>query len=164
MPVSRAVRSTTLLPALLVASALVVGCTADGHRLTRTALDPASPAALAAAAEDYRAACAPCHGVDGRGTGPVAASLKTPPADLTRLAARHGGTFPHDDVVAVIAGERAIDAHGTREMPIWTIRLGAGDGATAVASIDARRRIAMLARYLATLQQPPARRGDAQNP
>ncbi len=141
-----------LSSALLVASALASGC-AD-HRLAAATLDPSSPGALAAAAEDYRAACAPCHGVDARGTGPVAASLRQPATDLTRLAARNGGTFPYDDTVAVIAGERAVDAHGTREMPIWSLRFGAASGATAVASIDARRRVALLARYLATLQRP----------
>jgi mono/diheme cytochrome c family protein len=31
----------------------------------------------------YRDNCMSCHGVDGRGTGPLAKSLKHPPADLT---------------------------------------------------------------------------------
>lgn len=109
---------------------------------------------MAAAAEDFRAACAPCHGSDARGAGPVAGSLRRPPADLTLLAARRGGAFPFDETVAVIAGERAIDAHGTRAMPIWSFRLGGGDAASAVASIDAQRRVDMLVRYLATLQRP----------
>ncbi|MCC6765686.1 MAG: cytochrome c [Deltaproteobacteria bacterium] len=141
--------------ALAVAAALALagGCARPG-RFDPTRLDPTSPASLAAAAEDFRAACAPCHGADARGTGPVAASLRQPPTDLTLLATRRGGIFPFDDTVAVIAGERAIDAHGTRVMPIWSFRLGGGDAASAVASIDAQRRVDMLARYLATLQRP----------
>ena len=31
----------------------------------------------------YANQCVSCHGVDGQGTGPVAASLRHPPADLT---------------------------------------------------------------------------------
>jgi len=31
----------------------------------------------------YRDNCVACHGIDGRGTGPLAKSLKHPPADLT---------------------------------------------------------------------------------
>ncbi len=133
--------------------ALGLGCARPGHFDPAT-LDPTSAAALAAAADDYRTACAPCHGIDGRGTGPVAASLKRPPADLTLLAVRHGGTFSFDDTVAVITNARAIDAHGTRAMPVWNIRLGGGDAASAVASIAEQRRIDMVARYVATLQRP----------
>lgn len=139
--------------ALLAALGLGAACTQPG-RFDPERLDPTSPAALASAADDYRTACAPCHGADGRGAGPVAASLKRPPADLTLLAAAHGGTFPFADTVALISGERAIDAHGTRAMPVWSIRLGGGDAASAVASIAEQRRIDMLARYVATLQRP----------
>lgn len=152
--IGRGLRWAALASLVAVAgSILLAGCARPGHFDPDT-LDPASPAARAAAAADYRAACAPCHGVDARGTGPVAPSLKRPPTDLTLLAARHGGTFPFDDTVAVIAGERAIDAHGTRAMPIWSTRLGSGDAASAVASIAEQRRIEMMARHLATLQRP----------
>ena len=37
--------------------------------------------------EMYVTYCAACHGVDGKGNGPVASSLKTAPTDLTQLAA-----------------------------------------------------------------------------
>jgi mono/diheme cytochrome c family protein len=140
--------STTLLA--LVATALL-GCGA--RRLATSALAPPGPEALAAAGDDYRAACASCHGLDARGLGPEAAKLVPPPPDLTLLAARHGGIFPTDDVVAVITGEREIAAHGPRAMPVWSDRLGSGDAATAAASIYTRRRVEMLARYLSTLQR-----------
>lgn len=143
-------------PALVSLGCVLVfalGCSRPGRFDPKT-LDPTSPAALAAAADDYRAACAPCHGADGRGAGPRAATLQPAPTDLTLLAARHGGVFPFDDTVAVITSERAIDAHGTRAMPVWNIRLGGGNAASAVASIAAQRRVEMLARYVATLQRP----------
>lgn len=138
-------------------AAFALGCSA--HR----GAGPIASDTVATAAEDFRAACAPCHGSDARGDGPVAASLRTPPPDLTRLAARHGGTFPFGTVVATIAGEpgstaegRApIAAHGTRQMPVWSLRFGSDTSATAVASISARRRVDALARYLETLQRLP---------
>jgi mono/diheme cytochrome c family protein len=99
----------------------------------------------------YLRSCAPCHGEDARGTGPVASALKTPPPDLTLLADRHGGRFPRDEVIAIIAGERDIRAHGTREMPVWSQRFGNGLGA--VASVYTRRRLGLLADHLASIQR-----------
>lgn len=64
--------------------------------------------------------CAPCHGRSGRGDGPVGAALKTPPRDLTALAARNGGTFPRADVLAFVTGtSRTLPAHGPSDMPVW---------------------------------------------
>lgn len=48
--------------------------------------------------------CSGCHGADARGGGPAAAGLDPPPADLTRIAARNGGTFPEDWVMSTING------------------------------------------------------------
>jgi mono/diheme cytochrome c family protein len=107
------------------------------------------------AARDFLDACAPCHGAGGRGDGPVAPALRVPPPDLTRLAARHGGAFPRAYVIDVIAGERGVVAHGSREMPVWSQRFApSAAGATAAAALYARRRLAMLARHLETLQRP----------
>ena len=47
--------------------------------------------------------CAPCHGYDGKGSGPVAGTLKTTPPDLTELATRNGGAFPADRIAAFLA-------------------------------------------------------------
>jgi mono/diheme cytochrome c family protein len=54
--------------------------------------------------EMYAAYCAACHGKDGKGDGPVAAALKTPPADLTILARQHAGKFPSIQVHRAITG------------------------------------------------------------
>ncbi|MGY3583152.1 mono/diheme cytochrome c family protein [Bradyrhizobium sp. USDA 4341] len=82
--------------------------------------------AAAAHAEDadvgkaeFQASCASCHGVDGKGKGPVAGQLKVPPADLTALAKNNNGVFPITAVYEAIDGRRTISAHGTHEMPIW---------------------------------------------
>ena len=68
----------------------------------------------------YKGYCASCHGVDGKGSGPMAEWLKIRTPDLTRLAVREGGRFPMARAQRVISGEESITAgHGTREMPIW---------------------------------------------
>jgi len=67
----------------------------------------------------YRRHCAACHGLDGRGDGPLADSLDVRPADLTTLARRNDGDFDDAEVMAVIDGRRAVAQHGPREMPVW---------------------------------------------
>jgi mono/diheme cytochrome c family protein len=68
----------------------------------------------------YKAYCAVCHGNNAKGSGPMAPSLKVPPPDLTRIAARNGGKYPFMKVQRIIAGEDAIQSgHGSREMPVW---------------------------------------------
>jgi mono/diheme cytochrome c family protein len=68
---------------------------------------------------EFRQYCAPCHGMDGTGDGPVAASLKTKPANLTMVAKNNGGVFPTKEVYDTITGNTVVAGHGTREMPIW---------------------------------------------
>jgi mono/diheme cytochrome c family protein len=68
----------------------------------------------------YTAYCAVCHGKDGKGSGPMATSLKIAPPDLTRIAAHNSGKFPLARLQKVISGEEPIaGGHGTREMPVW---------------------------------------------
>lgn len=68
--------------------------------------------------EVYLSHCASCHGVDGKGNGPIASSLRTPPSDLTTIALRYGG-FHESEVAAAIDGRRTVAAHGPRGMPVW---------------------------------------------
>lgn len=79
---------------------------------------PIHPVKGASVYQDY---CASCHGVDGRGRGPVSKALRAEVPDLTTLARRHGGKFPADDVKETIAfGDgKLIPAHGSKDMPIW---------------------------------------------
>jgi mono/diheme cytochrome c family protein len=67
----------------------------------------------------YKQYCAACHGADGKGRGPAASSLNTRPADLTTLAKRHDGKFPHDYVSGVLRFGQGYSAHGSSEMPVW---------------------------------------------
>src|SRR5438477_3610776 len=50
----------------------------------------------------YASYCAPCHGADARGNGPVAGALKTPPTDLTLLAKANHGKYPENHIVSVL--------------------------------------------------------------
>lgn len=106
---------------------------------------------------EYEVACMPCHGVDGKGDGPRAASLAKPPADLTRIAARHGGSFPRQQIAETIDGRAQVAAHGPRDMPVWGERYRKPvDRGEAVRRIDgeARARIDALVDYLAAIQKP----------
>ena len=67
----------------------------------------------------YRAYCASCHGKDGKGNGPVAASLKATVPDLTIITLGNDGNFPAARMKRIIVGEGMIASHGSREMPIW---------------------------------------------
>jgi mono/diheme cytochrome c family protein len=98
-------------------------------------------------AEMYRGYCAPCHGAKGLGDGPVASSLKTKPADLTRLTATNKGQFPAQRVAMVLEFGVVVPAHGSTDMPTWgsTFRV-IGDEAAV------RERVTALTRYLETIQ------------
>jgi mono/diheme cytochrome c family protein len=70
----------------------------------------------------YAQYCSACHGSAGKGDGPLAASLRRAPADLTQIAARNGGKFDEAALMSVIDGRRAVAEHGPREMPVWGAR------------------------------------------
>ncbi len=67
----------------------------------------------------YRRYCASCHGLTGKGDGPVAELFKVRPADLTRLAERYGNEHLVDTVQQAIDGRRPVQAHGEKDMPVW---------------------------------------------
>ena len=105
----------------------------------------------------YRFYCATCHGVDGKGKGPVASALRVAPADLTLLARRDGGTFPRDRIFAFVAngGSTASGAHGSKEMPIWGPIFFALDPSDTRAVM----RIENIVQYLESIQ---AKKGERQ--
>jgi mono/diheme cytochrome c family protein len=92
--------------------------------------------------------CAACHGADGRGAGPAAATLKTGPSDLTQISRAHDGKFPFLKVVGFIDGETPVPAHGSFEMPVWgrIFRWKTGD-------YGARSQIYALAQYIESIQE-----------
>jgi len=73
---------------------------------------------------EYRSSCSACHGIEGKGDGPLRKELKTPPTDLTVLAKNNNGVFPYDMVYETIDGRHTVASHGTREMPAWGYRFG----------------------------------------
>jgi mono/diheme cytochrome c family protein len=99
----------------------------------------------------YSLYCLSCHGKTGKGDGPVAATLKVPPTDLTRLASAHGGKFPADRVYARIDGREPVIAHGPSDMPVWGMSFQ-DPGKVANQEPMVQNRIHDLVAYLATLQ------------
>jgi mono/diheme cytochrome c family protein len=97
----------------------------------------------------YATYCAPCHGVDGKGNGPVAPALKTMPANLTVLSRDNGGVSPSEHVIGVLEHGVGIPAHGTAQMPVWGPTLGKIDQGY---HLTTPLRINNLSKYLETLQ------------
>jgi mono/diheme cytochrome c family protein len=93
--------------------------------------------------------CAPCHGVDGKGRGPVAAALKSQPADLTVLSRNNQGKFPSAHVVTVLQYGSELPAHGSKDMPIWGPLF---DKMNQANPQERELRISNLSRYLESIQ------------
>jgi len=99
--------------------------------------------------DSFQMYCASCHGQTGHGDGPVATELRTHPADLSILAQRNAGAFPRDRVRRLVAGDAAVSAHGTSEMPVWGLMFRMFESDARV-----RERIENLLTYLESLQKP----------
>jgi mono/diheme cytochrome c family protein len=112
----------------------------------------AQEAALAAAGSEYYAQyCAACHGISGKGDGPAAPALITPPPDLTALSKRYGEPFPGLLVAKNIDGSVGVAAHGSTEMPVWGRRFRREEAGPDSAL---RGRILLLVEYLRSIQKP----------
>jgi len=116
------------------------------------AADQQPPTGSEAGRMIFSTICVSCHGKDARGGGPVAASLKTKPANLRLIARRRNGSFSHDEIGEYIDGRKAPLAHGTREMPVW------GDSLATAAPEPEReqrrkQRIEEVVAYLKTIQE-----------
>ncbi len=135
-------------------------------RVFRTALSAALSTAMlcgiAQAEEDtigsdeYRISCLNCHGVGGRGEGPLAKFLTVKPTDLTSLAKNNGGEYPYLKVFLMIDGREDVAAHGDRSMPVWGNRYRK-DAETAYGPFGGEEvvhgRILELVYYIHSLQQ-----------
>jgi mono/diheme cytochrome c family protein len=110
---------------------------------------PVKPISPASGPEMYKAYCAVCHGMTGKGNGPAAEALKVPPSDLTTLAKRNGGRYPSDHVRSAIQGDLRLAAHGSKEMPVWGElfwRMSQGH------SSEVQLRVSNLNQYIESLQ------------
>jgi mono/diheme cytochrome c family protein len=111
---------------------------------------PMTATSPSSGAEMYKAYCAVCHGVDGKGNGPAASALKVPPTDLTKLSQNNGGKYPDMKVAATIRGEGNIAAHGTPEMPVWgQLFWSVSHGHES----EVQQRVANLTKYIQSLQE-----------
>ena len=102
----------------------------------------------------YQRFCASCHGLNGRGDGPVASSLAVEVPDLTRFSRRHGEYFDRALVEQIIDGRHVIAAHGTRTMPVWGEDLSRAYLGDPNAERATRLAIVRLADYVWMLQKP----------
>ena len=137
----------------LMAAGLVLALAAAGAGGQRSTADisPTLANPSLVGADTYAFYCAPCHGKDGKGRGPIADALKTLPADLTKLSARNGGPFPKDRVRAFVTNgeQNPIPAHGTSAMPVWGPTFRALDPNDKVVSV----RIFNVVGYLESIQK-----------
>jgi mono/diheme cytochrome c family protein len=102
----------------------------------------------------FREQCASCHGSGAKGDGPVATALKVPPADLTTIAKRAGGTFPAARIAYIIAFGENVSSHGTQAMPVWGRKFTDEGGGGRRGGLHSRRAVVELVRYLRSIQQP----------
>lgn len=110
---------------------------------------PMTATSPASGPEMYKAYCAVCHGIDGKGNGPAASALKAAPTDLTQLTKNNAGKFPDLKVASTIRGEGNIAAHGTPEMPVWgQLFWGMSHGHEG----EVQQRVANLTKYVESLQ------------
>jgi mono/diheme cytochrome c family protein len=128
---------------MLTAAIALSGCVPFGPKEANT-----TPAM------DFADYCSACHGAAGDGKGAAAEGLAKKPADLTRLSARNGGTFPTTRVMAQIWGYTGKKGDGV--MPDFSdllhgqmVPYDGGDGIETPTPI----RLVALAEYLETLQK-----------
>jgi len=100
----------------------------------------------------YMQYCASCHGVSGRGDGPLAHLLTTPPTNLRRLSERYGNPLPEEKIAPFIDGRADVKAHGPRDMPVWGRRFNLEDQGS---ERPAKDLIAKLVAYLQSIQTGP---------
>ncbi len=125
----------------------------SGLAVSSSAAEPSDPMLAEVGAGMFKQYCASCHGMTGEGDGPVAGSLKKPPADLTRIAARRGGKFPDAEISRWIDGRFDAPAHGTREMPVWGRQFQDTFAKGTDPDEVVRGRLLTLVEYLKTIQK-----------
>ena len=101
--------------ALVLLISVVVSVSAQIGRQTQSPVRPVDGLSI------FGNYCAACHGLDGRGKGPVSKALKRQVPDLTRLSLRNHGAFPaiHVRTVITFGADDLLPEHGSKEMPIW---------------------------------------------
>ena len=107
--------------------------------------------------EIFQQYCATCHGLDGKGSGPLTELMLEKPGDLTLLSANNEtepGAFPMLRIIHVIDGRTGVRAHGG-PMPTYgdIFMSEAADRGRTGSVLETRGRILSLAMYLESIQQ-----------
>lgn len=133
---------------VLIAVAMLAGAQEQAQKVVKHV--PIKPTSAASGEEMYNTYCAVCHGKDGKGKGPAADAMKVPPPDLTILSKNNNGSYPSLKVSAIIRGEQALPAHGSKDMPVWGNlfwKMSQGHES------EVQQRIANLNKYVEGMQQ-----------
>ena len=115
----RVMKFISLAVILVVISAFAMAQAAPAQTPPTVKHVPITKAPSNSGKEMFNSYCAVCHGKEGKGNGPAASAMKTPPTDLTLLAKNSGGKYPASHVAAVIRGQATTPSHGSQDMPVW---------------------------------------------
>ncbi len=124
------------------------------------AVNAATVLAEDAGKQDFLAHCSSCHGIDGKGRGPMYLTTETKPSDLTLLSQSHSGNFPYVQVRQVIDGR--VDKGNSRshlhgDMPVWGEVFVGAKGNSPEAKMHgealAKMRILNIVDYLVSIQR-----------
>ena len=115
----RVMKFISLVAIVAMISAFAVAQQAPAQSTTTVRHVPITNTPSNSGKDMYNSYCAVCHGTDGKGNGPAASAMKTPPTDLTTLAQKSDGKYPASHVAAVIRGQASTPSHGSQDMPIW---------------------------------------------
>lgn len=92
------------------------------HIILAVALGAMASAGVAQDADVGRALfqhhCATCHGLEGRGDGPMVGAMLIKPTNLTELSITNEGVFPLERIVWRIDGRDPLVSHGS-PMPVY---------------------------------------------
>lgn len=145
----RVMKFISLVLVLLTISALAVAQQAPAQTPPTVKHVPITSSPSNSGKEMFKSYCAVCHGADGKGNGPAASAMKTPPPDLTGLAKKEGGKFPSAHVAAVIRGQAGPASHGSQDMPVWGPLFSSISGGH---EAEVQQRVSNLVKYVETLQ------------
>jgi mono/diheme cytochrome c family protein len=106
---------------------------------------------------EFKANCVACHGVSGKGNGPLNELLKRGASGLTKLQQRNGGVFLVERTYRIIEGGGEPE-HGPSDMPVWGRQYSVKKAAVYYMDVPynqevyVRMRILSLLKYLSRLQ------------
>ena len=135
-------RGVTRLSFRLISLAITLATGLGGRALA----DPIDDALSNAGKMWYDKYCTPCHGPGGAPGEAVYRATKQP-VDLRTYVQHHGGKFPAQDWLAVIAGNRPGSVH----TPVWE-KIKDDQGGRVQSDAAARGVVGSIARYIISIQ------------